>query len=164
MHSRHLLLPLLLFAVLTGPAGAQQFPSRPVTLVVPYAAGGNVDISTRILQSGIGQALGQPIVIENRPGAGGTIAGDFVARATPDGHTLLVGSNGPIMLGPMTMPKPPYRWDASFAPVSSLAVATNMLLVRPTLPVLEDHLKMAQSAADKIGASTKHATTSKKSK
>jgi tripartite-type tricarboxylate transporter receptor subunit TctC len=102
---------------------------------VPYAAGGNVDISARVLQAGIGDALGQPVIIENRPGAGGTIAGDYVARAAPDGHTLFVGSNGPIMLGPMTMPKPPYQWDKAFAPVSSLAFATNMLLVRPTLPV-----------------------------
>ena len=125
------LLPLILFAV---PAFAQQF-SKPITLVVPYAAGGNVDISTRILQAGIGNALGQPIIIENRPGAGGTIAGEYVARAAPDGTTLFVGSNGPIMFGPMTMPKPPYQWDKAFAPVSTLAFATNMLLVRPTLPV-----------------------------
>jgi tripartite-type tricarboxylate transporter receptor subunit TctC len=124
-----------LFATLTAPASAQQFPTKPITLVVPYAAGGNVDISTRILQAGIGNSLGQPIIIENRPGAGGTIAGDTVARAAPDGHTLFVGSNGPIMFGPMTMPKPPYQWDKAFAPVSMLAIATNMLLVRPTLPV-----------------------------
>jgi tripartite-type tricarboxylate transporter receptor subunit TctC len=102
---------------------------------VPYAAGGNVDISTRILQAGIGNSLGQPIIIENRPGAGGTIAGEYVARAAPDGTTLFVGSNGPIMFGPMTMPKPPYQWDKAFVPVSTLAFATNMLLVRPTLPV-----------------------------
>jgi tripartite-type tricarboxylate transporter receptor subunit TctC len=118
-----------------APSLAQQFPTKPITLIVPYAAGGNVDISTRILQAGIGNALGQPIIIENRPGGGGTIAGDFVARAAPDGHTLFVGSNGPIMFGPMTMPKPPYQWDKAFAPVSTLAFATNMLLVRPTLPV-----------------------------
>jgi tripartite-type tricarboxylate transporter receptor subunit TctC len=103
--------------------------------VVPYAAGGNVDVSARALQAGIGDALGQPILIENRPGAGGTLAGDNVARSTPDGHTLFVGSNAPILLGPMTMPKPPYRWDQAFAPVSTLAFATNMLLVRPGLPV-----------------------------
>jgi len=135
MRADRWLLGSLFLATLISPCLAQQFPSRPVTLVGPYAAGGNVDISTRILQAGIGDALGQPIIIENRPGAGGTIAGDYVARSTPDGHTLFVGSNGPIMLGPMTMPKPPYRWDSAFAPVSSLAFATNMLLVRPTLPV-----------------------------
>ncbi len=129
------LLATLLVVLFAAPAPAQPFPTRPVTLVVPYAAGGNVDISARILQGGIGDALGQPIVIENRTGAGGTIAGDYVARSAPDGHTLFVGSNGPILLGPMTMPKPPYQWDKAFRPVSSLAVATNMLLVRPTLPV-----------------------------
>jgi tripartite-type tricarboxylate transporter receptor subunit TctC len=134
MRTRRWLLALLPLAALTGPAFAQQF-SKPITLVVPYAAGGNVDISTRILQSGIGNALGQPIIIENRPGAGGTIAGEYVARAAPDGTTLFVGSNGPIMFGPMTMEKPPYQWDKAFAPVSTLAFATNMLLVRPTLPV-----------------------------
>ena len=135
MRANRWLLGSLFLATLISPCLAQQFPSRPVTIVGPYAAGGNVDISTRILQAGIGDALGQPIIIENRPGAGGTIAGDYVARSTPDGHTLFVGSNGPIMLGPMTMPKPPYRWDSAFAPISSLAFATNMLLVRPTLPV-----------------------------
>ena len=117
------------------PAAGQTFPSKPITLVGPYAAGGNVDVSTRILQAGIGNALGQPIIVENRPGAAGTIAGDYVARSAPDGHTLFVGSNGPIMLGPMTMPKPPYQWQQAFAPVSTLAFATNMLLVRSTLPV-----------------------------
>jgi tripartite-type tricarboxylate transporter receptor subunit TctC len=128
------------FAALLAISGAtdvfaQQFPTRPVTLVVPYAAGGNVDVSTRILQSGIGDALGQPVIVENRPGAGGTIAGSYVMRSQPDGHTLFVGSNGPVMLGPMTMPNPPYQWVDAFEPVSQLAVATNMLLVRPGLPV-----------------------------
>jgi len=132
---RRWLLGATILAALTASASAQQFPAKPITLVVPYAPGGNVDISTRILQAGIGNALGQPLIVENRPGAGGTIAGDYVARAAPDGHTLFVGSNGPIMFGPMTMPKPPYQWDNVFVPVSTLAFATNMLLVRPTLPV-----------------------------
>ena len=64
-------------------ASAQTFPSRPITLVVPYAAGGNVDVSTRILQGALGDSLGQPVIIENRPGGGGTIAGDYVARSAP---------------------------------------------------------------------------------
>ena len=135
MRAGGLLLGLILVAALTAPAAAQQFPSKPITLVVPYAPGGNVDISTRILQAGIGDSLGQPIIIENRPGAGGLIAGDYVARSAPDGHTLFVGSNASILLGPTTMPKPPYQWDKVFAPVSSLAIATNMLLVTPKLPV-----------------------------
>src|SRR5258708_22499516 len=126
---------LLLFAASVTTSPAQQFPAKPITLVVPYAPGGNVDISTRILQAGIGEALGQPVIVENKPGAGGLIAGDYVARSAPDGTTLFVGSNASILLGPMTMPKPPYRWEQAFEPVSGLAVATNMLLVTPNLPV-----------------------------
>jgi len=125
----------LLLAALAAPASAQEFPSRPVILVVPYAAGGNVDISARALQGGLGNSLGAPFIVENRPGAGGTLAGQYVARSAPDGYTLFVGSNGPIMLGPMTMPHPPYQWQQVFAPVSTLAVATNTLVVRSTLPV-----------------------------
>ena len=132
---RRFICALLLAAFTAVPAFAQEFPSRPFVLVVPYAAGGNVDISARALQAGLGDALGQPVVVENRPGAGGTLAGQYVARAVPDGHTLFVGSNGPVMLGPMTMPNPPYQWQQAFAPVSTLAIATNTLVVRPTLPV-----------------------------
>jgi tripartite-type tricarboxylate transporter receptor subunit TctC len=124
----------LLLAAFAAPASAQ-FPTRPIVLVVPYAAGGNVDVSARTLQAGLGDTLGQPVVVENRPGAAGTLAGQYVARAAPDGHTLFVGSNGPIMLGPMTMPTPPYQWQQAFAPVSTLALATNTLVVRPSLPV-----------------------------
>jgi tripartite-type tricarboxylate transporter receptor subunit TctC len=136
----------LALSALTAVSMAQNLSSKPIVLVVPYAPGGNVDVSARVLQAGIGDALGTPIVIENRPGGGGTIAGDYVARAEPDGHTLFVGSNGPIMLGPMTMPKPPYRWDKAFAPISTLAFATNMLLVRSDLPIgsvaeLVDHAR-----------------------
>ena len=118
----------------TGRSPAQ-VSSKPIAFVVPYAPGGNVDVSARILQAAIGDALGARIIVDNKPGAGGLIAGEYVARAEPDGHTLFVGSNGPIVLGPMTMPKPPYQWDEVFAPVSSLAFATNMLLVRPDLPI-----------------------------
>jgi tripartite-type tricarboxylate transporter receptor subunit TctC len=130
---------VVLLTLLAQPAAAQPFPSKPVVLVVPYAPGGNVDVSARVLQAAIGDALGQPVVIENRPGGAGLIAGDYVARAEPDGHTLLVGSNGPVILGPLTMAKPAYQWEQAFAPVSSLAFATNMLLVRPSLPAGSVH-------------------------
>src|SRR3954454_5748753 len=135
MRATRWMLGLMMLTAAATTAAAQQFPTKPITFVVPYAPGGNVDISARVLQAGIGESLGQPIIIENRPGAGGLIAGDYVARSAPDGHTLFVGSNASILLGPMTMPKPPYQWDKAFAPVSGLAVATNMLLVTPKLPV-----------------------------
>ncbi|MEI8154195.1 MAG: tripartite tricarboxylate transporter substrate binding protein, partial [Hyphomicrobiales bacterium] len=164
MRARCCLLAALLLSSLSIPLSAQQFPSKPITLVVPYAPGGNVDISTRILQAGIGDSLGQPIIVENRAGAGGLIAGDYVARSAADGHTLFVGSNASILLGPMTMPKPPYQWDKVFAPVSTLAVATNMLLVTPKLPVktvaeLVDYAKQTPgklTVATSSGASINH--------
>src|SRR4029079_11234464 len=135
MRSLRVVVSTVFLSALIQPAAAQPFPSKPITMVVPYAPGGNVDVTARVLQAAIGDALGQPVVIENRPGGAGLIAGDYVARADPDGHTLFVGSNGPIILGPLTMAKPAYQWDQAFAPVSSLAIATNMLLVRPSLPV-----------------------------
>jgi tripartite-type tricarboxylate transporter receptor subunit TctC len=135
MRSLRVVVSTVFLSVLIQPAAAQPFPSKPITMVVPYAPGGNVDVTARVLQAAIGDALGQPVVIENRPGGAGLIAGDYVARADPDGHTLFVGSNGPIILGPLTMAKPAYQWEQAFAPVSSLAIATNMLLVRPSLPV-----------------------------
>jgi tripartite-type tricarboxylate transporter receptor subunit TctC len=135
MRGARFVLGVALMVAATLPSVAQQYPTKPITMVVPYAPGGNVDVSTRVLQAAIGDALGQPVVVENRPGGGGLIAGDYVARAAPDGHTLLVGSNGPVILGPLTMAKPAYQWEQAFAPVSSLAVATNLMLVRPSLPV-----------------------------
>src|SRR5262245_33528157 len=129
-----LVLSVVALGVLTQPSAAQQFPVKPITMVVPYAPGGNVDVTARVLQAAIGDALGQPVVIENRPGGAGLIAGDYVARAEPDGHTLLVGSNGPVILGPLTMAKPAYQWEQAFAPVGSLAFATKMFLARSSLP------------------------------
>ena len=86
MHGLRFVLSTLFLAILTQPSAAQQFPSKPITMVVPYAPGGNVDVTARVLQAAIGDALGQPVVIENRPGGAGLIAGDYVARADPDGH------------------------------------------------------------------------------
>ena len=167
MHNLRMWFGSLLAALVAGipaPAPAQQWPTRNIVFVVPYAPGGNVDVSARILQSGIGNALGQSVVVENRTGAGGTIAGDYVARSEPDGHTIFVGSNGPVMLGPMTMAKSPYRWDQVFAPVGMLAVATNMLTVRPNFPAgsVAELVAYAKAAPGKLtvgnsgGASINH--------
>src|SRR5262245_54702489 len=133
MRVAHIHCAVLAFVALTQPAGAQQFPSKPISLVVPYAPGGNVDVSARILQKAIGDRLGQPILIETRPGGAGMLAGDHVARSEPDGHTLFIGANGPILYGSLTLPNPPYHWDKAFAPVSSVAMATTVLMVRASL-------------------------------
>ena len=109
MKARIALLAALLLAPAV-PTAQAQLVTRPIVFVVPYSPGGNVDVSARILQAGIGDALGQPIIVENKPGAGGMLAGDYVARAEPDGQTLFVGSNGPLVLGPMAMPNAPYQW------------------------------------------------------
>jgi tripartite-type tricarboxylate transporter receptor subunit TctC len=150
------LLSALVLATLLQPSAAQRFPSKPIVMVVPYAPGGNVDVSARILQGAMADSFAQPVIIENRPGGGGLVAGDYVARSEPDGHTLFVGSNGPIILGPLTMARPAYQWEQAFAPVSLLAMATNMLLVRPSLPVqsVQELVAYAKANPNKLTLAT----------
>ncbi|GGJ26059.1 Bug family tripartite tricarboxylate transporter substrate binding protein [Neoroseomonas lacus] len=121
-------------AVLASPARAQSFPNRPLRLVVPFAAGGSADASARMLAEPMGAALGQPVVVDNRPGGGATIGAQAVARATPDGHTLLYGTPGPQIINPHLMRSLPYDPVADFAPVSGFKRAPNLLAIHPSLP------------------------------
>jgi len=121
-------------AVLAVPAQAQSFPNRPLRLVVPFAAGGSADASARMLAEPMGAALGQPVVVENRPGGGATIGAQAVARATPDGHTLLYGTPGPQIINPHLMRNLPYDPVKDFAPVSGYKRAPNLLAIHPALP------------------------------
>ena len=114
---------------------AQSYPSRPVQLLVPFAPGGNVDINARAISTGLGQALGQSFVVENRPGAGGTIATDVVAKSAPDGHVLLVASSSIMTNGPALYPKLPYDIVSDFAPVGRIAVVPLAIVIHPSLPV-----------------------------
>ena len=90
----------LLTAVLTNPVAAQQWPARSVKLIVPYPAGGNVDGAARIVADRLQTMLGQPFIVENKAGAGGLIAGEAFAKSVPDGYTLFVGANGPVLFAP----------------------------------------------------------------
>lgn len=128
------LLGLVAASGLTGVADAQTYPSRPITFIIPYPPGGNVDVSARILERAIGNALGQAVIVENKPGGAGFIAGNYVLRAQRDGQTLFVASNGPILLGPLITKNPPYHWQDSFVPISLISVTPTLLLVRKDFP------------------------------
>ena len=120
-------------ALFAFPALAQDYPSRPVRLVVPFAAGGPNDIIARLVGGRLSNALGQQIVVENRPGAGGNIGTDFVAKAPPDGYTLLSAGPGSLIINPL-LGSVPYDTARDFAPVSLMASAPNVLVVHPSVP------------------------------
>ncbi|WP_018429097.1 tripartite tricarboxylate transporter substrate binding protein [Hoeflea sp. 108] len=115
-------------------AGAQQFPDRPVTLVIPFAAGGSTDVVGRIIAQKMSDDLGQQVVVENVAGAGGNIGADRVARADPDGYTILMGTVATHALNPLILKTKPYDPEKDFAPVSLLVVVPNVLVVNPALP------------------------------
>lgn len=125
---------LLTMAVLpSGYALAQTYPAKPIRIIVSVAAGGGVDTTARIVGQHLTQAWGQQVVIENRPGAGGTIAAEAVARAAPDGYTLLMASSGAAITPGLY--KLPYDAVTDFAPVTVVVVAPSVLVVHPSLPV-----------------------------
>ncbi|MDF2995778.1 MAG: tripartite tricarboxylate transporter substrate binding protein [Xanthobacteraceae bacterium] len=116
------------------PSAADTFPARPITLVIPFAAGGSTDLVGRLLAQHMSPDLGQPVVVENRPGAGGNVGASAVAKATPDGHTILMGTVATHALNPALYKKMPYDPVTSFAPVSLLAIVPNVLVVNPAFP------------------------------
>jgi tripartite-type tricarboxylate transporter receptor subunit TctC len=127
-----------LAAVLTlivGGAQAQNWPQSPIRLVVPFAPGGAADLMARVLADPLSKRLGQPIVIENKPGAGATIGADVVAKAAPDGYTLLWTTPGPQITNPFLMDKLPYDAFKDFTAVATVLTAVNVLVVTPSLPV-----------------------------
>jgi len=109
-------------------AAAQEYPNRPVRLIVPYPPGGNVDITARIIGPTLGEILGQTVVVDNRGGGGGNVGAHLVAKATPDGHTLLMGSSGPLSINPIVVPNLPYDSIKDYAPVSRVHVVPLVVL------------------------------------
>jgi len=145
----------LLFAALAlfvGSSSGQQFPERPVRLIVPFAAGGAADIVARAVGERLGKQLGQTVLVENKPGAGATIGADFVAKSAPDGYTLLYGTPGPQIVNPYLMKKLPYDPLNDFAPITQLVVIPNMLVVHPGVPArsVKELIELAKSQPGKI--------------
>jgi tripartite-type tricarboxylate transporter receptor subunit TctC len=125
------------FAILAlaHPTAAETYPSRPVTIVAPYAAGGGADLIARLMAQKLGERLGQSFVVENRLGAGGVIAASSVAKATPDGYTLFMGASTQLAIQVTLHKTLPYDPAADFAPVALVASVPFMLIVNPSLPV-----------------------------
>src|SRR5215831_17073568 len=123
-----------LLALLAAPAAAQDYPVRPITLIVPYAAGGGNDVMARIVADKMSAALGQPIVIENRGGAGGSLATRQVARAEADGYTLGLGGTGTLAIDPTLYQNVGYDPRKDFAPVGLIATSALVVLVNPAVP------------------------------
>ena len=126
---------LVLLALLAGQAPAQNYPSKPIRIVVPFAPGGGTDLIARTLSQRLTEALGQSVVVDNRAGAGGLIGTDAVAKSPPDGYTLLVGNVGSLAAGLYLRTNVPYDVMRDFAPVSLLADTTIALVVHPAVPV-----------------------------
>lgn len=131
---------------LAGPSAAD-FPDRPVTLVIPFAAGGSTDVVGRIVAERMGAALGQQIVVQNVGGAGGSLGAGQVAQADPDGYTILMGTVATHALNPLILKQKPYDPVADFAPISLLVVVPNVLAVNPELPVetVEELIALAKT-------------------
>lgn len=133
---RRLVLQVITLAAAMSAAGAmaQAWPNRPITLVVPFPAGGTTDVLARALGERLQQSLGQPVVIESRPGAGATIGADHVAKAKPDGYTLLVGAVHHT-IATSVYKKLPYDFQKDLAPITTIAMVPNVLVVNAATPV-----------------------------
>ena len=126
-------LAALALASVAGAAHAQAWPSKPVSLVVPFPAGGTTDVLARALAERLSPAIGQPVIVENKPGAGATIGADYVAKAKADGHTLLIGAVHHTIASSVYK-KLPYDFQKSFEPVTVIAMVPNVLVVNARTP------------------------------
>ena len=137
MKKRHLLRALSALTLSLaglGMAQAQGYPTKPVRLIVPFPAGGATDLFARTLSQKIGEKLGQSLVVENRPGAGGTLGSDLAAKASPDGYTLLLSTSSTHSIGPNLNPRMPYDAVRDFTPISHLGNAPSIMLVPNNSP------------------------------
>lgn len=148
---------MIIFILSLNVAVAQSvWPSKPIRIIVPFAAGGNTDLVARITAVRLSQILGQPVLVENKAGSGGMIATDLVAKSSPDGYTLLMSSTGPHTILPSLMKKIPYNSLTDLAPVSNISSNALVLLVNPKLPVnnVSELIALAKKEPGKISFSS----------
>ena len=150
-----ILTALLVAASLAGliPAShAQTYPVKPIRIIVPYPAGGTSDILARSIGQKLSESLGQPVVVENKPGANGNVGAEFVARSTPDGYTLLLADIGALAISPSVYPKLPFDPAKDFAPVTLVAYSPHILVVHPSVPAgsVKELVALAKSKPGKL--------------
>jgi tripartite-type tricarboxylate transporter receptor subunit TctC len=135
-----------------GPAAAQGYPSRPIRLIAPFPAGGLADVLARLIGDEMSKALGQPIIVENRAGAGGNTGADAVAKADPDGYTLLMSSAGILTANQFLYAKMPFDPETAFAPISVVADMSMLVVVNPKVEAktLADLVALAKAKPGKL--------------
>jgi tripartite-type tricarboxylate transporter receptor subunit TctC len=146
---------LAVLAAFAFAAHGQDYPSKPIRLVVPFAPGGVADNSARVVAEPLSQRLGQPVVVENRPGASGNIGTQQVAQSAADGYTLLLGFDGTMVINPHVFPNIPFDTLKDFAPVTKLGDATLILAAHPSLPAktLQEMIALAKTKPLAYGTS-----------
>ena len=145
-------LPALIALLMASVAHAQGWPAKPIRLIAPYAAGGPIDISARLIAPKLQEALGQPVIVENRPGAGGNIGADFVAKSAPDGYTLVIGAIATHAINPWLFASLPYDPLRDFRHVALIVQVPNVLVVNNELPVksVGDLIALAKDRPGKL--------------
>ena len=151
--SRRRAMTLLLAAALSAPALAQSWPDKPIRMVVGFAPGGFTDVLARLLGQKLSERLGQPVLVENKPGAAGTLGADLVAKSKPDGYTLLLGHSNSNAVAPALYPKLPYDVVRDFTPVIRVATTPLLLTVNASVPATDVRSFVALAKSRKDGLS-----------
>jgi len=146
------LITIFIQALCTSQSLAQPYPSRAIRIVVPFTPGGTTDIIARVVSSRLNEVLGVQIIIDNRPGAAGNIGAEIVAKAKPDGYTLLMGHVGTLAVNPALYLKMPYDPQRDFSPISLVTLVPSLLVVHPALPVrsVKDLVTLAKSRPNEL--------------
>jgi tripartite-type tricarboxylate transporter receptor subunit TctC len=151
------LIAVLIVGALTlsaQPAQSQSYPSEPIRIIVPYAPGGNVDVTARLVAPALSELLGQPVVVENRTGAGGLVGTAAAISSKPDGYTLLMGSTGTLTTGPNTFPNWPHDPIKGITPISNIQFVPLVLVVRADSPIksVQDLVQLVKEKPGQIPA------------
>lgn len=155
---------LALSALLIAGTASAAYPDKPITLIVPWAPGGSTDILGRAIAEQLTKSMGQPVIVENKAGASGNIGSNIVAKAKPDGYTLLIGSMSTHAMNPALMPNMPFKGADDFTPIALVANVINTMVINPSVPAknLQEFIAYAKANPGKLayasagGGSTNH--------